>query len=83
MDCSWIFNGLKIQEDLAKIINVKMAVAKEKEAVPDKTDGEETIDGVVDQLQMIEALQVTVEIKITKALYQYVPEISCKLTLIF
>ena len=83
MDCSWIFNGLKIQEDLAKIINVKMAVVKGREVVPDKTDGEETIDGVVDQLQMIEALQVTVEIKITKALYQCVPEISCKLTLIF
>ena len=75
MDCSWIFNGLKIQEDLDKIINVKMAVAKEKEAVPDKTDGDEMIDGVVDRLQMTEALQVTVEIKITKTLYPYVPEI--------
>ena len=75
MDCSWIFNGLKIQEDLDKIINVKIAVAKEKEAVTDKTDGDEMIDGVVDRLQMTEALQVTVEIKITKTLYPYVPEI--------
>jgi len=52
-----------------------MAVAKEKEVVPDKTDGDEMIDGVVDRLQMTEALQVTVEIKITKTLYPYVPEI--------
>lgn len=52
-----------------------MAVVKEKEVVPDKTDGEEMIDGVLDQLQTIEALQVIVEIKITKPLYQYVPEI--------
>lgn len=75
MDCSWTFNGPKIQEDLAKIINVKMEVVKEKEVVRDKTDGEEMIDGVVDQLQTIEALQVTVEIKITKPLYRYAPEI--------
>ena len=60
-----------------------MAVVKGREVVPDKTDGDEMIDGVVDRLQMIEAPQVTVEIKITKALYQCAPEISCKLTLIF
>lgn len=52
-----------------------MEVVKEKEVVRDKTDGEEMIDGVVDQLQTIEALQVTVEIKITKPLYRYAQEI--------
>lgn len=62
---------------MARIINVKMEVVKEKEVDLDKTDGEEMIDGVVDRPQMTEALPVTVETKITRTLFLYVPEISC------
>lgn len=54
-----------------------MEVVKEKEVVPDKTDGEGMIDGAADHLQMIEALQVTVETKNIKTLLQYVPETLC------
>lgn len=76
MDCNWIFNGQKIQEDLGRTINVKMAVEfKEKEVAQDKTDGEGMIDGAVDNHLMIEDLPVIVEIKNMKTLFLYVPEI--------
>lgn len=70
-------NGLKIQEDLAKIIR-ENSKPKEKEADQDKTDGGAMIAGAVDHLQTKEALLVIVEIKIYKLLYLFVQEIRCK-----
>ena len=63
MDYSWISNGPRIQEDLAKIIKEKNKV-KEKEVDQDKTDGSAMIVGVEDHLQMKEALLVIAEIRI-------------------
>lgn len=61
---------------MGRTINVKMVVEfKEREVVRDKTDGEGMIDGGVDNHLMIEDLPVIVEIKNTKTLFLFVPEI--------
>ena len=76
MDWSWISNGLRIQEDLVKIIRENNRV-KEKEADQDKIGGDAMIAGAVDHLHTKEALLVIVEIKIYKLLYLFVQEIRC------
>lgn len=76
MDWSWISNGLRIQEDLVKIIRENNRV-KEKEADQDKIGGDAMIAGVVDHLPTREALPVIAETKTYKHLYLFVQEIRC------
>ena len=83
MDYNWIYNGLKIQEDLVKI-KEDVNKVKEKEVDQDKIDGEEMIDGQEDHYHIKEEAHPAIaEIKIFKLLHPNVQEIKCKFIFLF